>query len=109
MFRGLRLRFVKIGGFKKEFMKKDKLFMKKNKLFIGKDKLFRETFGVEPFTEEEINEIKAALFDAGSSPHVYGNVNMYARYYKFSERRRQIEDEQRTEDEGWEELASFAH
>lgn len=72
-------------------------------------RLFRDKFGVEPFTEEEMEEIKAALFDAGSSPHVYGDVNMYARYQAFSERRRQREERQRTEDEEWEKLASFAH
>lgn len=73
------------------------------------EKTFRETFGVEPFTDDEMDEIKAILFDAGQSFNVYGRINRFYRYHKYSEMYRQKEELKRQEDEDWEELASFAH
>lgn len=73
------------------------------------EKWFKEKFGVEPFTNEEVNEIKAILFDVGQSFNVYGKVNRFFRYYKYSERIHQIEEHKRQEDEYWEELASYAY
>ena len=73
------------------------------------EKTFREMFGVEPFTDDEMDEIKAILFNAGQSPNVYGRINRFNRYHKYSEMYRQKEELKRQEDEDWEELASFAH
>lgn len=72
-------------------------------------KKFKEMFGVDPFTEDEIRELKAMLFEMGSDMHVIGNLNIYSRYYPDYEYICQKEEQKRQEDEQWEELASFAH
>ena len=43
------------------------------------DKLFRERFGVEPFTDEELFELKAMVY-ASSSDGRCGTSTLYTRY-----------------------------
>ena len=73
------------------------------------EKWFKEKFGVEPFTDEEIQEIKAMLFSVGQGLHVLGKVNRFAKYQIAYMEREQRENKARIEDEAMEELASYAH
>ena len=73
----------------------------------GKQEKRSESF--RAFTDDEMDEIKAILFNAGQSFNVYGRINRFYRYHKYSEMYRQKEELKRQEDEDWEELASFAH
>ena len=73
------------------------------------EKDFKERFGVQPFTAEEICEIKAMLFNMGLHPECGNQPNRYIRYHRdaaYIEGKRMKEQ---AEDAFYEELASFVN
>lgn len=57
------------------------------------EKTFREMFGIEPFTEEEVFELKALLFEMGQHKdcNCASRYNHYMNYYIEMEVRRMKE------------------
>lgn len=73
------------------------------------EKDFKERFGVEPFTEDEVCEIKAILFNMGMHPDCGKQPNRYIRYHSNAEYMEERRMKKQAEDAFYEELASFVN